>query len=220
MVFTAKKVEMPGFGDHLKKLRESAGLSRQKTAQLLNIQVKFLDRLEGGELEKLPGEVYVKGFLRKYAGYLGIDPQALVDEYIKESKIAEHLNGKDVHSLPALRSRRFIFTPKHISLFLGALAVVLIIGYFVYQLNSLVSPPELEIFEPASDQAVESRDVQIKGKSEPGVKLTINGQETYIDKDGNFQQQIDLNQGLNSIKIEAVNRFGKASSVTRQIMVR
>jgi hypothetical protein len=59
-----------------------------------------------------------------------------------------------------------------------------------------------------------------KGQAEPGVKLTINGQQSYIDKDGNFEQSISLFQGLNIIKVEAVNRFNKSSSQLRRIMLK
>jgi len=50
--------------------------------------------------------------------------------------------------------------------------------------------------------------------------LTINGQPIYINEDGSFSQVINLNQGMNIIKIEATNRFEKSRSETRQILVK
>jgi len=222
MVFTAKKVEeLPGFGEKLRKAREEAELSKEKVAQLLNIRLKHLERLESGEIEKLPADVYARGILKKYAKILRMEEGALLADYEKEIKILRHLNKEKQHqSLPVLRSRRFIVTPRTFSLFFLCLILLLVAGYLFYQLYFLISPPKLIIFEPVGDLVTQNTAVTIKGKTEPGAKLTINGQETYIDKDGTFEQIINLNQGLNLIKIEAANRFGKSSSAMRQIMVK
>ncbi|HRY52658.1 MAG TPA: helix-turn-helix domain-containing protein [Candidatus Portnoybacteria bacterium] len=222
MVFTAKKVEAPpSFGEKLKTAREEAGLTKEKVVQLLSLPAKYLDYLENGEIEKLPADVYSKGILRKYAKLISLDEKELVGEYEKESRIASHLKNQAHQALPTLRSRRFIITPKTLSWGLGTVVLFLVIGYFFYQLHFLLSPPSLKIFEPAeADFIAESSSVLFKGQAEPGVKLTINGQQSYIDKDGNFEQEISLFQGLNIIKVEAVNRFNKSSSELRRIMLK
>ena len=50
--------------------------------------------------------------------------------------------------------------------------------------------------------------------------MTINGGAVYIDRDGKFQQEINLNEGLNTIRVEARNRFGKTTILTKQIMLK
>lgn len=220
MVFTAKNVELPNFGERLKKLREEADFSIQRAAHLLNIHIKYLECLESGEIGKLPADVYNKGFLRRYAKLLDADPEALVEEYEKEARIAKHLSQEKVHrALPYLRSRRFTITPRFFTAVLGLFILLAIGGYLFYQLHFLISPPRLSIFEPAEDLATSQAALTIKGQAEQGAQLTINGQVTYIDKDGNFTQSVNLIQGLNTIKIEATNRFGKSRSVVRQIML-
>jgi len=223
MVFTAKKVEgIQSFGEKLRKAREGAGLSKEKAAELLNFPVKYFDGLEKGELDKLPADVYSKGFLRKYAKILDIDSDLLVLEFEKEIKIIRHLDkGFREHlSLPSLRSSRWIITPKTLGLGAGIIIFLLVAGYLAYQLHFLISPPSLAVFEPASDSVVENSALTVKGEAEISAKLTINGQVVYLDKDGGFKQEITLNQGLNIIKIEAANRFGKISSVVRQVMLK
>jgi hypothetical protein len=84
-----------------------------------------------------------------------------------------------------------------------------------------LSPPSLVLREPAQNDFVTEESLMIfKGQTEPGAKLTINGQQGYIDKDGNFEQTIGLVQGLNTISIEATNRFGKSSVEVRRIMLK
>jgi cytoskeletal protein RodZ len=221
MVFVAKKVDLPNFGEKLKKMRQEAGLSINKVAQILNIQVSYLEHLEQGEIEKMPADVYVKGFLRKYASLLGVEGESILEEYEQEIKIARHINKTSPHqSLPVLRSARFVVTPKNVSIAFILLVLVFIIGYFFYQVNFLIGAPKINLKEPAADLIIEKTNVKVIGKTEGGAQISINGQQVFTDQEGNFESDVSLNSGLNVIKIEATNRFGKSSSVTRQIMVR
>jgi len=223
MVFTAKKVEeIPSFSEKLKKTREESGFSKEKIAELLNFPVKYLDCIEKGELDRLPADVYAKGFLRKYAKILDIEPDLLVLEFEKEIKIIRHLDkGFNEHpSLPSLRSRRWIITPKTLGWGAGVVLFLLVAAYLAYQLHFLISPPSLTVLEPAPDSIVENSVLTVKGEAEISARLTINGQMVYVNKDGSFKQEITLNQGLNVIRIEAANRFGKTNLVVRQVMLK
>lgn len=221
MVFIAKPVEeLPSFGEKLKRAREEAGLTQEKIAQLLILPVKYLAWLEQGEMEKLPADVYSRGILRKYAKLLEADSETLLSEYEKEARISRHLKGPVHQFLPVLRARRFVITPKTLGWLAGAAIIFFIAGYFFYQLNFLLSPPNLIIVEPsAADFITASSTILLRGQTEPGAQLTINGQKAYIDRDGNFEQAINLAPGLNIIKIEAINRFGKIRAEVRRIVL-
>lgn len=52
------------------------------------IRGKYLRALENEEWSLLPGDVYVRTFMRTYAEYLGIDPRPLVDEYDRRTQFA------------------------------------------------------------------------------------------------------------------------------------
>lgn len=75
-------------GDHpsrigatLKEERGRQGLDISAVEELTKIRAKYLRALENEDWEVLPGAAYVRGFLRTYAGTLGLDAEALVDEY-------------------------------------------------------------------------------------------------------------------------------------------
>jgi cytoskeleton protein RodZ len=55
------------FGPHLRQLREKAGLSVQDLSRRTRIPEATLAALESDQLEKLPPETYVRGFIRNYA---------------------------------------------------------------------------------------------------------------------------------------------------------
>jgi cytoskeleton protein RodZ len=61
------------------RLRQSLELTEAELAT--KIRGKYLRALEEEQFELLPAETYVKGFLRTYAEWLGLDGQLYVDEY-------------------------------------------------------------------------------------------------------------------------------------------
>jgi cytoskeletal protein RodZ len=63
------------------------------------IRGKYLRALEEDQFEVLPAQTYVKGFLRTYAEYLGLDGQLYVDEYN-----SRFVSGADEHEPRARRS--------------------------------------------------------------------------------------------------------------------
>src|SRR5215831_16412063 len=67
------------------------------------IRAKYLRALEDEQFELLPAQTYVKGFLRSYAEYLGLDGQLYVDEYNSRYVIGE--DGPDT-PFGAARRRR------------------------------------------------------------------------------------------------------------------
>jgi cytoskeletal protein RodZ len=60
-------------------MRQGADLA--EIEQRTKIRTKYLRALEDEQFDLLPAETYVKGFLRSYAEYLGLDGQLYVDEY-------------------------------------------------------------------------------------------------------------------------------------------
>ncbi len=68
-------------GEVLKRTRTRRKLDIRNVEQQTKIRTKYLRALENEEWETLPGPAYAKGFLRTYAQFLGLDGDALVDEY-------------------------------------------------------------------------------------------------------------------------------------------
>jgi transcriptional regulator with XRE-family HTH domain len=68
-------------GRRLRAARESKKITLELAEEETKIRKKYLEALEGGREADLPGEAYLKGFLRTYGNYLGLDGAALVEEY-------------------------------------------------------------------------------------------------------------------------------------------
>jgi len=61
--------------------RENKGVSLRRAEQDTRIRRKYLQALEDDDLASLPPAVYVKGFVRNYASYLGLDPNEMLGLY-------------------------------------------------------------------------------------------------------------------------------------------
>lgn len=81
--------ETQSFGDQLKQCRLERGLSLEEVADKLRIRRPFLEALESGSWDILPGEAYFKGFLRSYAEYLGLDPLPMLECYQRHKPQAQ-----------------------------------------------------------------------------------------------------------------------------------
>lgn len=73
---------MATLGQQLKAAREAKGVSESDAGSATKILTKLIAAMEADDFSAMPAPTYAKGFIRLYAGYLGLDPEPLVDEYI------------------------------------------------------------------------------------------------------------------------------------------
>lgn len=72
---------MDEIGQILREARENKDLSLDEVQAKTRINARYLEALEAGDYSALPTPVHVRGFMRNYARYLGLDPQPLLDRY-------------------------------------------------------------------------------------------------------------------------------------------
>ena len=73
-----------GVADTLRSAREAHRQNLRAVAQVLRIRYNYLEALESGAFERLPGTTYAHGFLRTYAEFLGLDGDEMVDRFKRE----------------------------------------------------------------------------------------------------------------------------------------
>ena len=87
-------------GTSLREARLRQGVDLPRVEADTKIRAKYLRALEDEKFEVLPAETYVKGFLRTYAEYLGLDGQLYVDEFnsrfaaVEEPPLAAASSGR------------------------------------------------------------------------------------------------------------------------------
>lgn len=68
-------------GETLREHREQRGLSLQQVADELHLTMHFIRALEADAYEKLPGDVFARGYLRAYANLLGLDSEKMMHAF-------------------------------------------------------------------------------------------------------------------------------------------
>lgn len=75
---------MQTVGEILRSEREKKGLSVKEIEFATSIRTLYITAIEEDNYGIIPGEVYVKGFIRNYSSYLGLDSQEIMDLYRKD----------------------------------------------------------------------------------------------------------------------------------------
>jgi cytoskeletal protein RodZ len=75
---------MGSFGDNLRRERELRGVSLREISDSTKIAMRFLEALEGGRVDVLPGGLFPRAFVRQYASYVGLDPDRAVADFLAD----------------------------------------------------------------------------------------------------------------------------------------
>ncbi|MEW6723659.1 MAG: RodZ domain-containing protein [Bacillota bacterium] len=135
-------------GERLRAAREARNLSLEQAQAETKIRSKYLQALESGQWDELPGpgSVYLKGFLRYYGNYLGLDGQQLVEEYKKSiGATAEEEDASPTVTESA--STQAPTRPRRRNLVWAALVVVALLaggGYYYW----LAAQTDVAVVEP------------------------------------------------------------------------
>ncbi|MFH1086440.1 MAG: RodZ domain-containing protein [Chloroflexota bacterium] len=130
---------MGELGNSLRAARESRGLSTQAVEEAIRIRRVFIEALEDERFGDLPGDVYARGFLRTYARYLGLEPDALLAEYRKMRGIKPPADPVVLNE-PLLRRVRP--SPWSLIFALAMLLLVIgVVGWYVYSRFYLGADP-------------------------------------------------------------------------------
>lgn len=135
---------IPNAGELLRRAREHYGLSIPDVEQHLHIRRSYIEAIETGDVDILPGRVYAIGFVRSYAEFLGLDGS----DVIKLFKV--QLNDKA--SLAELHFPAEASESKIPNFYIIAASFVLLIAFisaFIFVQNkpqpSEIQEPELSI---------------------------------------------------------------------------
>lgn len=84
-------------GERVRSYRVDSGVEISELAARTRIGQQYLKALEAGKLDKLPGPVFVKGFIRSVCSELGRDPFPLIElvDQIHLDELPEEIDGSN-----------------------------------------------------------------------------------------------------------------------------
>jgi hypothetical protein len=130
-------------GNSLREARTRRGIEVVEAEQATKIRAKYLRALEDEQFEQLPAQTYVKGFLKTYAEYLGLDGQLYVDEYTSRYSSGDDVLERRVRSGRPRPRREHRFQTNIVWVTLVGIAVVtaLVIAAFRFAGDSPTTLP-------------------------------------------------------------------------------
>ncbi len=110
-------------------------MSLEELAQTTRIPLKMLVHLEEGRHDRLPGDVFARGFLRSYARAIGIPEGEVVDRWARARRPAEPAPAPVASITPPERGRRFGV----------AIALVILLILFTLALSIVLRPRHRDV---------------------------------------------------------------------------
>lgn len=192
---------MADIGERLRTAREAKGLTLGDIERITKIQIRYLTAIEDNEFDKLPGEFYVRAFIRQYAQVVGLDGKELLEDYHDDvpapdpDEYAE--NSIDNKSEEVKKTTNPSFgklknaLPK-IAIGAGVVLVVLVIWIVVVSLNQGASNHTQE----AEDVTVSSSSSTAKPKKKAStIRITDLGNGVYRVRGINKDSQLVIQMG-------------------------
>ena len=121
---------MSSVGEHLKQLRESKRMSLAEISRATRVPLSSVERIEANRFDELPGEVFVRGFLRAYARALDVPADDVLARYTASRRVAWVTPLPITSPVRPARSRRFGV----------AIAFVLLLILFTLALSIVLRP--------------------------------------------------------------------------------
>ena len=121
---------MTSVGEHLRKLREDKRMSLAEVSRATRVPIASVERIEADRFDELPGEVFVRGFLRAYAKALEVPADDVLARYTASRRVAWVTPLPITSPVRPARSRRFGV----------AIAFVLLLILFTLALSIVLRP--------------------------------------------------------------------------------
>ena len=151
------------FGSYLKSERELRGVTLDELHSKTMIPVRFLQALENNQFDELPGQVFIRGYIRSIAKVIGAQEDEVLSTYMDIKKTAPSIDTNKPNTLNQKHSTldpKFIFVLSLTVLFLSGIAWGINILIHKFNKDSTESIPTL------------SKQKQNKTKEEPVNNLS------------------------------------------------
>jgi len=155
-------------GTSLREARERQGLGYPEIELATKIRAKYIRALEEEDFTSIPGDAYIRGFLRTYAEYLGLDGDVYVDEYASRFITSWRDELPPRPEKRRIRTRERPIERRAVILVLAGIAVVAALVFAAFSI------PGSSTHDPGSGQKKHQR------SAAPQLVLRGIGQGTYV----------------------------------------
>jgi cytoskeletal protein RodZ len=208
---------MKTVGTLLREARESKRYSLVQVEEATKIRAKFLTAMEADDFRRLPSPSIVRGFVHNYAEFLGLNSQTVLAFLRRQMAEVPKSSLLPKGMAEPINRSMFQLTPAKFLMFLvgGLIGVFLI--YLGLQYRQIRQPPSLSLESPRDQLVISEKRVEIIGRTDPDATVMVNSVSVLVRSDGRFFDTVTFDPGVNTITIVATSRFGKITTLTREI---
>ena len=131
------------FGSYIKHERELRGVPLEEISRITKIHIRFLEALEDNRFDELPGEVFIKGYIRSYANIIGSDVDEMLNSY------EESIGNKLIEKGPNSQSKLTNTAKKYIGFVIAGLSILALL-FFTKFIILDKNNPTAKIVRPSS----------------------------------------------------------------------
>jgi cytoskeletal protein RodZ len=200
-------------GQVFKRYREEARLKVEQIEKDTKISRRMIMAIENDNYDILPEDLYIRNIIKTYAEYLSLDYNKLLNLYkINKGAVKEEKKSE-------IKKSKVYITPQIFRNIVILIIFLLLAIYLGFQINKIFTMPDLVVFQPDKNITTSQNFIEIKGQTEREARVFINNKEIYIDNNGEFKATLDLQKGLNTIKISASKKHSKENVIFREVLV-
>jgi hypothetical protein len=182
------RVSMFEIGASLREARARRKLGYDQVEAETKIRAKYIRCMEDEQFDVLPSGTYVRGFLRTYADYLGLDGQLYVDEY--SSRFGDVNDDRALRRRERPSQHRRNESSNAVLIALAGIVAVGVLLLAAWKLNPSSSPPATQVPPPMNTSTKTTSSLGKLGN--PASAQTIKAQQNA--------QQAKLNRAANVLK--------------------
>ncbi|MDW7675883.1 MAG: DUF4115 domain-containing protein [Bacillota bacterium] len=126
-------------GELLKNTRKEKQLTLREAEKATKIRVTYLEALEQEKFHMLPGRIYIIGFLKSYANFLGLNSNSVIQQYKEQfpDKPSEETNSPEIiEEVPVLSG-----PSRKLHCIVSAIGIVFLIGLGIWYGGNKDNPP-------------------------------------------------------------------------------
>jgi cytoskeleton protein RodZ len=117
-------------GEIMTMAREARAFSREQAAKASNIPGYYLTMIETDDYSSIADQLYLLPFLRRYATFVGLEPEEVASRFIRDVQRADMNPGRATEPIPIFVKRKGF--PWRIALTAGVIAIG-VVGWFGYR---------------------------------------------------------------------------------------
>ncbi|MEQ8689471.1 MAG: helix-turn-helix domain-containing protein, partial [Pseudomonadales bacterium] len=158
-------------GQVLSAAREAAGLSLREVADALNLQIHTLEAIEQDAADRLPADVFTRGYIRAYAKYLGLESGPWTQAPVAQPPPVEQPNAQP--------KRRFAIEQNHLIGGALGLVIIIVLAIWLFSDSSDDTPPAVNNEEvagagvaPAAREIDAARETGVAERTGAAVETT------------------------------------------------